>query len=166
LTASIKHSERLFLLSVVFLFVSFVIVSKLTSFRKWEVLDQSEESLLSNISLEITGAVYKPGVYQVASGTPLAVVLNKARVKPFADLSNLEAVLIEQSGEIEIPFLKEIGIEVLGCVERTHHLSLPAGSRICDLKKLLSVTKEADLSFFKKKRILKNNEVITIPAKR
>jgi hypothetical protein len=42
-------------------------------------------------------------------------------------------------------------------------LALPAGSRICDLSGLIIPSADADLHFFKRRRLLKNQDVIEVP---
>jgi hypothetical protein len=59
-----------------------------------------------------------------------------------------------------------IGIHVSGCVEHPGVIFVPLNTRICNLKNILALTPDADLSIFRHKRMLKNNDVIFVPAKR
>jgi hypothetical protein len=160
----LKATEQLFLLIFFSLAVTFYIIAKITNFREGEALMASPIPL---ISVEITGAVHKPRTIQVAQGSPLSIVLGKVKLKPFADRSALplEQILTE-SCAIEVPALKEIQVEITGCVDQKISLTLPAGSRMCDLKGHLSLTSEADRSFLRRKRLLKPNEHIEIPARK
>jgi len=161
----LKTVERLFLLTILCLVFAFSIISKLTGLRG---VENSNESFASQkISIEISGAVGKPGLYTVPQGSTLSTVLRKVKLKPLADLFGFElGRALDESCSIEIPMLKEITIEVSGCVKKNVRLTLAAGSRICDLKNLIVLTEEADRTFLKRKRLLKNREVIEVPARR
>jgi len=162
---SLKKPEWVLLSTILIFIFTLYIISKATSFRSLERLaSYTLVEQLSLITVEINGLVQKPGMYKVQRGTTLRSVLVKARPKPLADITglNLDRVL-EESCRFDIPLLQYIHIEVRGCVEQIAHLVLPANSRICDLKEKVHLSPLADKNFFKRRRLLKNNEVVYIP---
>lgn len=58
----------------------------------------------------------------------------------------------------------EVRVTVRGAAESIE-LVLPKGSRISDLKEKISLSAEADKTFFRRKRKLKDGEVIEVPKK-
>jgi hypothetical protein len=144
---------------------SIVVISKKTSFRS---LDWPEEPIPSEmITIDIGGCVKKEGAVQLQQGSTVRTALRKAGLKPLSDLSklNLDQVL-ETSGPLFVPSLDCIVVKVQGCVEENVSLTLPVGSRICDLQSRLALSPNADLAFFKRRRTLKNNELIEVPSRK
>lgn len=159
--SSLHLTEWLVVASIFFILSSLLVVAKLQSWR----VGVSAIEELAQISVTIGGSVAKPGGYLVAPGTPVLEVIAKARPKVFADLgafASSERVSIDC--EIFVDELSELVVFVEGaCVEET--LKVPCGSRVSDLKKRVQLDQTADISFFKKKRCLKNKEIIKIPSK-
>ena len=97
----------------------------------------------------------KPGLYEVEAGTRLEEVLSQARPKRFADLSPHDPESrILASCQIQIKPLTELIIQVEGVGE----VRVPPGTRICDLKKILSLHSAA----LKSRRLLKQGEKIQL----
>jgi hypothetical protein len=108
--------------------------------------------------------VRKPGIYSIAMGTPVQVILNKAFPKKNADLQSLSLKkIISQPCSIYVECLKELSICIEGEVLNPGLFRVPFGSRISDLKHLVSVSQNADLKYFKKRRLLQDGETINIP---
>jgi hypothetical protein len=147
--------------------VSFFLIAKNTSFRSLSRLNQIKQPLpVPAIIVEVSGNVKKPGKVNVPQGSTIRAVLRKARINPTADLTNIDLDrVLESSCALHIPTLEKILVAVEGCVEEKVSVELPAGSRICDLKSRLKLTPDADTAFFRRRKILKNNETIQIPAK-
>jgi hypothetical protein len=61
--------------------------------------------------------------------------------------------------------LKELKIIVRGAVVDPGVIVMPLGARICDLKSKVVLGDEADKTFFKRRRLLKNGEIIEVPKK-
>lgn len=163
----LTQAERVFGIAMLMILLSFFIIAKKTSNRSLEILNQTSElPSIPLIQVEIAGAVHKPGIFQIPQGASIRSVLRKARVKPLADLSNIHLDEgIHASTTIQIPTLKTIQIEICGCVKKNVCLEMPAGSRICDLKNRILVTSDADLSFFRRRKLLINHEIVQIPSK-
>jgi len=118
------------------------------------------------VTIQISGFVENPGVFEVARGTPIGEVLRKARPKRFANLRGLDSISpILNSMELAIEPLQSLRVQVNGAVEKSELLEVPLGTRICHLKQNLSLAKSADVSFFKKRRLLSDGDVIEIPEK-
>jgi hypothetical protein len=64
---------------------------------------------------------------------------------------------------LEIKPLTKIAIFVEGAVQQPGPLTVPINTRVCDLKKYVTLQPEADPVFLKKRRLLKEGETITIP---
>ncbi len=162
--ASLKKSEWVFLFPLVILIVTFVVIAKSSSFRSLSSENQKKDSL---VSVEVDGCVYRPGVYEVPEGSLLGGVVRKARPKPLADLGEIDLMqIVERSCKIEVPMHKEICIDVRGCVEQEVRLVLPAGSRVCDLKKLVVLSEGADQACLRSRKILRNLDVLVIPSQK
>lgn len=163
--SSLRTSEWVLFFSFLSILLSLFIISKMTSARSLDRLRDMPAAPLpiEMISVEIVGCVQKPGTYSLPKGTTAQLALRKARLKPFADLSaiNLNQIL-EYSCQLDVPALKEIHVEVRGCVKENMTLTLPAGSRICDLKGKVELTSEANKAFFKRRRLLKEGEIIEV----
>lgn len=161
---SLKKSEWVFLFPIVILIVTFLVIAKSSSFRSLSREIQKEAPF---ISVEIDGCVYRPGAYQVSEGSLLGDAVRRARPKPLADLGEIDLMqIVERSCKIEIPMHKEICIDVRGCVEQEVRLVLPAGSRVCDLKKLVVLSEGADQACLRSRKILRNLDVLVIPSQK
>jgi len=164
---SLTNSEWFFGFALLIVLATFFLIAKKTSFRDLERLSQSKQALpVPLIAVDVSGCVKKPGTISVAQGATVRYVLRKARVEPLADLSNIDLDRpLDASCSLYIPALEKILVDVQGCVEERGTIELPAGSRICDLKKHLKLSNRADLTFFRRRKILKNNEIVRIPPK-
>ena len=115
--------------------------------------------------MTILGHVSKPGCFKVEKGTPLSEVIDQAKPKSYANLlrfSPTERVEIDRSYVIEK--FEEISVFVEGACEPVE-LRVPPGTRLCDLKGLLQLKPNADLATFKKRRCLKDKEIVKIALK-
>lgn len=161
---TLKLSEWLFLLTVLFSLTSFLIIAKSTSFRSALAVANQKEAL---VSVEIRGAVYKPGVFEIEQGASLGEVLKKARPKPLADCAALDmGQTINQPLVVEVCEAKEVTVEIKGWVKEGLTLTIPAGTRVCDLKNFLELLDDTDRTFFKSRKLLRNGDVISIPKRK
>ena len=162
---SLRTYEWLLFFALSFLLIASLVVSKKTSYRALQKLHKQQVLFpKGNIQVEITGCVKKPGIYEVPPGTTLRTLLRKAKPKALADLEALRvAQVLENSCAICIPALEKISIEVCGAIRESKTLSLAAGSRLSDLKDKIALAQDADISIFKRRRLLKNHEKIFIP---
>ena len=157
-----QKTEWIFLTAILMLISTFYFISKQTSYRHLNHIETPKP--ISKIQVEITGCVRREGTFEVPQGTLLCEILRKAGLKPLSDTSTIDLDQpIDTSLQIHIPELQQIEVRVEGCVAKKVLLNLPIGSRICDLKEIVLTTPEADLAFFKRKRRLKNHEVVCVP---
>ena len=140
--------------------ISLVLIAKIQAHRL------SVNTVLAPPPVEIVleGEVERPGTYLTPLGTPLHDVVRKAGPKRFADVSFiLPETRVTAPLHLKLQPLTHLTITVEGAVTAPGSLTVPIGTRISDLKKYLTLTPDADRTFFKKRRLLKNNEKITIP---
>ena len=163
---TLTKSEWLFGLAMMIFLFSFLIIAKKTSFRSLGRLHQVMQPLpVSSIIVDITGDVKKTGKMNVSQGSTIRSVIRKARLKSTADLTNIDLDrVLDASCDLHIPAFEKIVVEVCGCVKEKVSIELPAGSRICDMKGCVVLSENADPSFFRRRKILRNNEIIRVPA--
>lgn len=159
---SLKRSEWLLIGSFLLILGSLFLVSKVNAV--WAETTLQETEIETFIEIAVDGAVSKPGKYTVPAGTPVLEAVKKARPKPFADLKNLQGP-VHSAMIIRVEELKEIVVQVKGAVEQPVELVMPVKSRISDLKSKITLTPEADKAFFRRRRLLKNGEVVEVPKK-
>lgn len=114
----------------------------------------------------ISGAVSKPDTYILKKGATLKVLLDLAEPLPNADLSkvNLKRKLKDEE-TFYIPSKKLITVYLEGAVANQGPLHLYEGSSLQDLLQNVEFLPNADKRSLKKKRILKDEEIVVIPAK-
>jgi hypothetical protein len=160
-------SEWLLVGSLLMILASLVVIAKVNTHKASGLLLASAPAAppVEMILVTIEGAVSKPGTYEFPVGSRMGDVLKKARPKPFANLKNLSlAERVDQPLNLKIEELAEISVQIIGAVTESVELVLPMGVRICDLKSKISLRPEADKQFFKKRRRLRDGEVLEIPA--
>lgn len=150
--------------SLILIFASLLLISHFHQHRKKLLISAVEESVECHIDIGIIGEVSRPGVYSVVPGTRIGDLIKKSRPKRYADLSfiDLDSPAVVAC-ELIVPQLKELTVQIEGAVAEPLTLTMPIGSRISDLKSKIQSEKDADLGFFKRRRLLKNREIITIP---
>ena len=158
----LRSSEWLLTGSLFLLLFSLVAIAKIKASQAGE----PRERKIVTVDLRIDGHVKRPGVYSVARGTPIGEVLKKARPKKFADLRTISLEEpVSHPLELNIECLKELVIRIEGAVQNPRQYQVPPGTRISDLKKNLSLAANADLAFFKKKRMVQDGETINVPSR-
>ena len=162
---SLPSSEWLLVASLLAVMGSLLLIARVNAHRaasSVNLVEWKQEEILVTIS----GAVSKPGEHKVLPGTTVAEVLRKARPKSWAKLGTLPLdEVIESPLQLHVEELSEIKIFVKGAIAEPVEITVPAKSRICDLKSKLSFTSETDLRFFRRKRRLKEGEIIEVPKK-
>ena len=155
-------SEWLLVASLLLILGTLFVFSKIKAFRT------KEGTICATIPVEVvvSGHVSKPGTYLVDPGTPVSEVIVKAKPKLFANLERFDSgARVPGACSYYIEPKLELTVRVGGaCVEE--ELKVIPGTRICDLKKKITLQPGADLAFFKKKRRLADKETIKIPLKR
>jgi len=159
----LRSSEWLLTGSLLLLLASLVAIAKIKAYKAGEVGEKKQVA----VEVSVQGHVKKPGIYPIARGAPLAEVVRKAQPQKFANLRAIPVKeLVTSSLELVIEPLCELLIQVDGAVKNSGPVSVPLGTRISDLKKILVLDEKADLSFFKKKRLLQDGEIVKIPLRK
>ena len=166
LKKSLQTSEWVLSASLVILLISFLAVTKFHEHRKYSQCKVPAAKLENTLDVSIVGEVSKPGVYRALLGSRLGDLVKKSKPKRFADLQMIDLDSpVEKSLNIEIAQLKELSVRIEGAVLEPIELKVAPGSRVCDLKSKIQCSENADLKYFKRRRLLKNGELILVPAK-
>lgn len=152
---------------IVIIFFSLCISSIL--FVSFFVHNKSSEIVVSYsrhnpIKVTVTGAVKSPGTHSFPYGVSLKTILKKTKRTFDADVSNKSmAIRYYEDVEIYIPRIDFFTFLVEGAVKAPGIVIIEPGTRVSDLKKIIELDHEADLSFFSSKRRIRNKEHIYIP---
>jgi len=133
------------------LIVSLFAVAKIKAFYADDVINLNVVA----IDVVIDGHVKKPGVFSVIPGTPIGSVIKKAAPKKYAnfrEISMLDPILVPM--KIDIKTLSDLRVRVIGELENPGEFQLEIGSRISDLKKIITLTEETDENFLSQDDIL------------
>ena len=118
------------------------------------------------VPVTIEGEVQKPNTYFVLPGTPLLNVVKKAKPLPSSKYQKIsENILVDQPHQLYFEKIPEIQVQIEGAVLKKAVLTLPVESRICDLADKIQLSSDADPRFLKRKKMLFDGEIITIPKK-
>jgi|GEM_PF-4924546 len=147
----------------IFLFFTFLILV-IISISYFNVYKYPKKHLKSQlIKITVIGEVKYPGTYNVYPGTTVDTLLKKAKTTESSDLSNLSLESsLSVSQKLVVNKLEEIKIYLSGAVEEKE-VSVKPGTKMISLKKILTLKKDADLTFFKSYKKLKNNQKIKVP---
>lgn len=157
---SARWTEWILTLSLIIILISLLIIAK----AQTSLLDLTEPKSIQTVQVVVDGAVRKPGFYSIESGTPLSELIAMVKPSQYADLRSLPwEQKIEKNMAITVQELSEITVEVIGAVEESRRYALPRGTRICDLKKWIRPTADADLKFFKSQKRLKDGDCVAVP---
>ncbi len=117
------------------------------------------------ISVTVEGAVESPGKYSILRGTTVAELLDKVVVLDGADYSKvrMESTLRDHQ-RIRIPFVDNVIVIVEGAVDKQGIVIVPRGTRLCDMWRYVKVSKNVDMEQLKRKRRVKDFEVIMFHA--
>jgi hypothetical protein len=163
----LEASEWILSFSLVLILASLLAISRFHEHRKKNQLTACAETFVPPVDIAISGEVTHPGIFSAVPGTKIADTIKKSRPKCFADLRGIDLERpVEEPLELVIPRLSEIMIRIDGAIATPIELILPVGSRICDLKAKIEYAPDADLRFFRKRRLLKNGETIVIPREK
>jgi hypothetical protein len=158
---SLRLAEWLVVFSVLLILIAFSLVAKIQAFRARIPLVHER----AQVEVTILGHVSKPGCYAVEWGSSLSEVLVKANPKLYANVQELPChEQMVKNCTYTVEKLEALTVFVEGACESAE-LRVLVGSRVCDLRGLIQFHPNADLSLFKKKRYLKNKEIIKISLK-
>ncbi len=121
----------------------------------------------SEIEVSIEGAVKRPGIYILDRTSLVKNLLALAVVTNEADLSkvNLNSKL-RQGRHLKIPKKERVTVRIEGEVEDPVTLTAEKGIKVKDLVAHVNFTERAESKVLLKKRIVKDGETITVPAKK
>ncbi len=166
---SLEASEWILSFSLILILASLFTITRFHEHRKKNQLTACASQALSPVEpveIVISGEVAHPCAFSALPGTRLGDLIKKSRPKRFADLTGIDLDSpVEKAMELLIPRLAEISVRIEGAVAVPIELRLPPGSRICDLKTKIECGGNANLQFFKKRRLLKNGEIVHVPKK-
>ena len=163
---SLEASEWILSFSLILILASLFAISRFHEHRKKNQLTACRDAFAGLVDIAISGEVAHPGVFPAALGSRLGDTVKKSRPKCFADLRGIDLDRpVEKAIDLAIPRMSEILIRIEGAVAAPIDLLMPSGSRICDLKPKIECDSDADLRFFRKRRLLKNGETILIPQR-
>lgn len=160
----LETSEWILSGSLILILASLLVISRFHEHRKKQYLTSCSSAIERLIDIEISGEVLRPGVYSALPGVRLGDLVKKSRPKRFADLQGFDLDSpVEVPLNLVIPKLAEITVKVEGAVAEEVELTMPSGSRVCDLKSKIHLDKGADSAYLKRRRFLQNGEVVVIP---
>lgn len=158
-----SRSSWLLVGSLILFMASLVVLSQVNAYRARSILN---EVGVADVWVEIEGAVHKPGRYLIPVGMTVGQALKKARPKVLANVDALDLKKnIDSPLTLTVEEWSRVKVRVEGEVLEAVELELAAGERISDLRTKVSLTPMADKTFFRKKRVLKNGDVIVVPKK-
>lgn len=112
----------------------------------------------------LKGAVAYPGIYRFSSEITMKDLLILAGVRESADLRRFKPEsVVKKTRIINVPERVMITVHLHGAIKSNCSLTIPKGSKVEDLIAIGKFSDQADLSVLKKKRRLKDSEVIFIP---
>lgn len=162
MSKKLPFHEWMILVLILGLMATLFLFSFLSSNSAKNVLDQT--SFGRKVPVTILGAVKKQGCHYIPVGSDMEYALRKAKPSKEADLSALDLKKkIHESAKIIVPRLKSWTIYITGAAHESGAIRIPLNTRVCDLKKILSLCEDADLQSLKSRRYLKHEEVIWIP---
>ncbi len=162
---SLPSSEWLLVASLLMIMASLVVIAKVNAYRAASSIT-AKDLQQEEIWVTIEGAVAKPGRYRALSGQTIGEVVRKARPNPFADLKKIPLKeIVEAPMQLQIEELSEVQVFIQGAVAEPVEIRVPARTRICDLKSKVSLTAEADKTFFRRRKMVKDGEILEVPKK-
>jgi DNA uptake protein ComE-like DNA-binding protein len=152
------------------LIITLTLLSFVTLFNKKEILPQAlatAELTSEFIQVTIKGAVTHAGIHELKRGARLKDLLDIAIPAADADLKKLKLNSKLRDGQVvKIIALEWITIYLKGAVEQEGPLKILKGTKMEDLTDKIAFLPEADRTKLKKKRLLKNDEVIHVALKK
>lgn len=117
----------------------------------------------SSICVKVEGEVEHPGFYTMKKGDRIEDVLSLAKPKKTADLKKVAFAKKIQDGQtLRVPPLEWITIYLEGAVEKPGPLLLPKGATIEEVLKHAKFKPQADLNKLRKKKKLKDGEIVKV----
>lgn len=167
-TTTLKVYEWLAVLALVFVLSALALMA---AFTNNETVENNGHLLGAQVQRKIEvvvkGHVDKPGIYIVPSGISLKVILSLVGLRSDSDLRRWRMDRpVKRSRVISINQRQMIQVHLKGAVRSAGPLSVPKGSCLEDLINLADFADNADLAVLQKKRKLKPDETVMVPAKK
>ncbi|MBI5272487.1 MAG: SLBB domain-containing protein [Chlamydiia bacterium] len=160
---SVRSSEWFVVGALSVLLSALVCVSQLQKQRKMILLSTLPAETVRLCSVKLSGAVQKPGIYEVSSGTRVRDVLRQGRIARYADIQGIDLDLpVDGFLEIAVPELEWISVRVEGAISNPGVFSLPKRARLCDLKAKIHYLSDADKTILRSRRLLQHGETVVI----
>lgn len=120
----------------------------------------------TGFEVHVKGAVDYPGTYHLPYNIKMRDLLALAGVSSNADLRrfNLDAAL-KKGRIINVPARAMIHVHLKGAVKADKMVVIPKGSKLEDLINLAEFSEDADYNALRKKRRLKEGEVVLVPSR-
>jgi hypothetical protein len=118
------------------------------------------------LDITVQGAVEHPGRHIVKKGTTVREALALVGVLPEADLRRLKLdAKVRRNQVIKVPKMAMITVMLEGAVAQPGPVLVPRGSQLMDLIDKVALQETADVDKLRKKRRLKDGEIIVVPTK-
>lgn len=162
-STSLKVHEWLAITIVIAMLASLALITKVNGSRVASQLQSNPIKTHHDFDILVKGAVDFPGIYHLHSEMQMKDILVLAGVKEGADLRryNMEA-WVKKGRVVHVPNRQFITVFVEGAVNGPTTIKLPKGSKVNELLNVVALTDDADVETLQKKRLLKDNEVISI----
>lgn len=153
------------ILSVMLVLTAFVAVKHRSAASS--SLSVTPSYVKNRVEATVKGAVAHPGVYSLPKETTLRELLAVAELTAEADVRrfNLDKV-VQQGRAIHIVSRPMITVHVMGAVQSSGEIRVPQGTRVEELVARVSLNEDADARVLKKKRKIKDGEVVNIPKRK
>lgn len=130
-------------------------------------IEVSEGIADSFLQVHVSGAVENAGSFQLPTGSKMKDLLLLAKPKADADLRRIKGdSKLKQGQVIKILSRDMLTIHLEGEIKNPGTIQIPKGTRLSDLPTLIHLNPNADLKIFQRKRKIREDEVIHIPALR
>lgn len=141
------------------------IISRPSPYSDLQVSRTAQPIISNQLTVTIDGAVAHPGKYTLNKGSTLQDLFAEAIPLPTADLKVFKTSRKLREGQnIYVPREELVTVYLQGAVKQPGAHQFPKSTRWIDLKDKDLFATNADLKSLEKKRKLKAEEVISIPA--
>ena len=123
--------------------LGFIVSFMLIAFNSGEATsyDSAGVSYQELVTVYIEGAVEHEGSYTVPRGTTVGDLLEKAVLHDDGNISKLDtASRLRNRQRIRVPSTSYVRVVVKGAVENPGNISVPRGTRLCDMHNFVTIS--------------------------